>query len=925
MAGVGASNGGRVSVRVLPDTTQFRRDLRKALARIESTQSVAIAVQADTRGAAAEVLRFLREADAQSTTVKVEVDTSGATRKIDEAISSRDATVNVDADTGLASARLAVLSRPRKVKVFPSVDKSAVAGVATALSALSGARVLTSTFQNVGNALKNLDKSTPKIALLASSFAGIAMAATGALGSVTAIGGGLVQAAGAAAALPGMLAGGAVALVAFGVAMRDAKTELASLAPGFSQLRETISGNFWAGARGPIIDMVSNLMPQLQAGFANVSSALGTFSGNLASSLQKSLSGNVLQGMFDNLTAGINNSLPAATALGNAIATLGSTGSAYLPQFGTWLADIATGFDTWLTKAQQSGQLNGWIDAGIAALQNLGSMVVSVGQILGGLFDAVDAAGFSGLSGLASGLQLVAAAFQDPAFQGGLTTLLQGAAQGLSTIGQMAGPLLGALGGLVPTISGIFGTVGSIIGTAMQGIADVLAQPEFAQGLNDLFTGILAMVQGLLPAMAPLGTAFGTLGTVIGALAAQIGPVLGTALQVLAPVFTSLMTAIEPLIPVLGQGLVTLLTALTPLIQPISDLLMQMSTAILPIIAPLVGLIVAAMNMLLPIIIQLMPVFGQILTSVSSLIPPLLQLITSILPIFAPILSQIGPLFQFIGTVVGAIVPIIGALITILQGVIDFVTGVFTGNWDQAWQGIQQVFSGVWDLILSIITGAFSIISDIFNNILNTVTSIWNGLWDGVGNTLSAAWDGIVNGVQSGIDGVMNFFNDLPGNIMNAISGIGTWLLDSGKSLIQGFIDGITGMMGNIGDAVGGLLDFVGGFFPHSPAKRGPFSGRGYTTWSGKALMEDFAGGMESSIGFVQRAANRGAAAAQEPFADRLNDAAALGSVSMPDVDSAGVSAGFQFNQTNYMPVTDPNVVGDRLAAALQRGIVGVA
>jgi phage-related protein len=114
----------------------------------------------------------------------------------------------------------------------------------------------------------------------------------------------------------------------------------------------------------------------------------------------------------------------------------------------------------------------------------------------------------------------------------------------------------------------------------------------------------------------------------------------------------------------------------------------------------------------------------------------------------------------------------------------------------------------------------------------------------------------VINGVAGFILGLVGYFTGLPGEIMGVLGNIGTWLVDSGKALIQGFIDGISGMVGAIGDAVGGVLGAVADFFPHSPAKRGPFSGSGYTTHSGKALAADFAKGMLSSQGSVESAAS---------------------------------------------------------------------
>ena len=80
----------------------------------------------------------------------------------------------------------------------------------------------------------------------------------------------------------------------------------------------------------------------------------------------------------------------------------------------------------------------------------------------------------------------------------------------------------------------------------------------------------------------------------------------------------------------------------------------------------------------------------------------------------------------------------------------------------------------------------------------------------------------------------------------------------SGRALIEGLTSGITEGFRKARDAVSSGLSSLRSFFPFSPAKVGPFSGRGYTLYSGKALVEDFAKGMNlakssavSSVGNV--------------------------------------------------------------------------
>lgn len=110
---------------------------------------------------------------------------------------------------------------------------------------------------------------------------------------------------------------------------------------------------------------------------------------------------------------------------------------------------------------------------------------------------------------------------------------------------------------------------------------------------------------------------------------------------------------------------------------------------------------------------------------------------------------------------------------------------------------------------------------------------------------------------------MMGLITGLPGRITGALGNLGGLLVNSGQSLIQGFINGINNMIGSVTGAASSLVSKVRDFFPFSPAKKGAFSGRGYTTYSGKALTQDFARSIAGNAGAVTRAASLVAARAQ--------------------------------------------------------------
>ena len=71
--------------------------------------------------------------------------------------------------------------------------------------------------------------------------------------------------------------------------------------------------------------------------------------------------------------------------------------------------------------------------------------------------------------------------------------------------------------------------------------------------------------------------------------------------------------------------------------------------------------------------------------------------------------------------------PIIDTVMDVFGGLIDFITGIFSGNWEQAWNGIVDMFKGIFNLIPSIVEG-----------ILNGAIGIINGLIGGI-NKLTGA------------------------------------------------------------------------------------------------------------------------------------------------------------------------------------------
>lgn len=112
-----------------------------------------------------------------------------------------------------------------------------------------------------------------------------------------------------------------------------------------------------------------------------------------------------------------------------------------------------------------------------------------------------------------------------------------------------------------------------------------------------------------------------------------------------------------------------------------------------------------------------------------------------ILPIVNWLVKTLGPtfseVFSFLGgiliTAIGAVIDFTKGIIKALGGLMDFIAGVFTGDWTRAWEGIKTVFSGIWDGIVGILKGAVNIIIDAINFLIAQLNKIKIDVPDWVG------------------------------------------------------------------------------------------------------------------------------------------------------------------------------------------------
>lgn len=329
---------------------------------------------------------------------------------------------------------------------------------------------------------------------------------------------------------------------------------------------------------------------------------------------------------------------------------------------------------------------------------------------------------------------------------------------------------------------------------------DLITAPiiENSSGFKEVFNGILAAVQ-----------------TITGSISETFSKFVDTVLDVynknISPLIKSVKTGLSEIVKTFLEAFNT---HILPVIQYAAERFAEFNTSTLQ-----------------PLIEKFGEFAGKVTECIQTVWETVLQpfitwFINNIAPIIASNLkTAIDNFFAFLDSVSEVISNVLDAL----GGLLDFLIGVFTGDWERAWDGIKQFLSSCWEAMKALVRVAFDAIKLCIDTVLNTIKGLWGLIWNNIKSFAEETWNAIKNKASEIFEAIRDKLSEIWDNVRSTIeekwNAIKEWfddiwqkikdvfkldeMVEIGKGVMNKLWDGLKAVWDEITGWLSGIVDTV--------------------------------------------------------------------------------------------------------------------
>lgn len=328
------------------------------------------------------------------------------------------------------------------------------------------------------------------------------------------------------------------------------------------------------------------------------------------------------------------------------------------------------------------------------------------------------------------------------------------------------GPALLIFGKLVSTVGKAYSTFGMVTGAIAKagGAIELITSP--AGVVIAVLAGVAAAAfliiknwDKIKPVVMKVKDAFiGVMPTIKQAVKSVIAAI--------TPVIKTVVNTISTIVPIIAKTFVSVAQKLTPVVKTIANIVKAAIPVVGKLFAAAFTFVGRTITKVMPYINRMAKVIGSVLVFAVKAVSPVLSkmastfrtVFTSVFNIVSKIVNKLKPVFNGIGIVIKAVMAVVKTEITtafriaanviesaacsikqvisgitkVFNGILDFISGVFTGNWKKAWEGVKNIFGGAFQALAGLCKVPINAVIGIINSAIEGINSISVDIPDGI-------------------------------------------------------------------------------------------------------------------------------------------------------------------------------------------------
>lgn len=281
---------------------------------------------------------------------------------------------------------------------------------------------------------------------------------------------------------------------------------------------------------------------------------------------------------------------------------------------------------------------------------------------------------------------------------------------------------------------------------------------SWLNGLDDHIISVITVVAGLVAAIGPLLVLIGTLAgpvsnaislfgkmklamysatTQTGLISSALGALNAPIIAIIAIIAVVVAAVINLWNTNEGfrQNVISIVNNISAIVQNLWNNFLK------PVFSLIMGIVEELwQNSLLPLWNKVNSFIASIVSDVSKMInkvTPLINLIVNLLSVvLVPVISLVGAVFttmvstaiNMFSVLLDNISGIVTGISQIFNGLIDFIVGIFTGNWERAIKGIVNIFKGIFSTLGAIVKAPINAVIACINGAISGINSMIRGI-----------------------------------------------------------------------------------------------------------------------------------------------------------------------------------------------------